>query len=264
MSDATVARTPAPALLRAELLKISTTRMWLGLLIGVVLFVILQVVSSFFGAIASNPQGPQVPGLETDAGVRNLFAGAGASYLFALVLGILGMTQEYRFQTVTGTFLAAPHRLRVVVAKMGAYALAGAAYALVGIVAGYLTAYVLLAFKDHASLSAGTLLAIAGGAVLGSALYAVLGVAVGTLVRNQIAAILGALVFVLLVEALLVAFLPSWGKWLPGGALNGVLQATGINSTAYLPVWGGALLLLAYAAVIGGLAAATTLRRDIS
>ena len=205
-----------------------------------------------------------MPTLDTAAGVRNLFSGAGASYLFALVIGILGMTQEFRFQTVSGAFLAAPRRSPVVVAKMAAYAIIGACYALVGIVVGYLVALLLLLFKDHAPIDGGSLVAIGAGAVLGSALYGILGVAVGALVRNQIAALLGALVWVLLVEALVVAFLPSLGKWLPGGALSSVLQSTGINNATYLPAWGGAVVLLGYAVVIGGFAAATTLRRDVT
>ncbi len=254
-----------PRLLRAELLKVASTRMWVGLLIGAVLYVALQVVSLYFATLTANTGGgPTVPTLRTAEGVRNLFAGAGGAYLFALVVGILGMTQEFRFQTITGAFLAVPRRGRIVAAKMGAYALVGAAYALVGLVVGYLLAVILLAFTDHAPIGLATLGQIAGGAVLGAALYAVLGVAVGTLVRNQIAALLGALVWVLLVEALLVAFLPAVGRWLPGGALSAVLQSTGLGNATYLPVWGGALLLLGYALVLAGAAAATTLRRDVS
>lgn len=264
-TDAVPALARRPALLRAELAKVTTTRMWVGLLIGVLLYVALSVVSSYFSATTAPANGGlSIPTLETEGGVRNVFAAAGAAYLFAIVIGILGMTQEYRFQTVTATFLAAPNRMRVMAAKMSAYAVIGAVYALAGVVVGYLLAAVLLAFTDHAPVDAATLLSIAGGAVLGSALYAVLGVAIGTLVRNQIAAILGTLVFVLLVEGLLIAFLPRVGRWLPGGALNGVLQSTGFNGTSYLPPWGGALLLLGYALVIGAVAAATTLRRDVS
>ncbi len=253
-----------PALLRAELVKVTTTRMWLGLLVAVVLYVLLQVGSLFFAAVTANPQGPTVPTLDTAAGVRNLFGGAGSAYLFALVIGILGMTQEFRFQTVTGAFLASPRRSPVVAAKMAAYAVIGACYALVGITVGYLLALLLLTFKDHAPIEPGSLVTIAAGAALGCALYAILGVAIGALVRNQIAAILGALVWVLLVEALVVAFLPSWGRWLPGGALSSVLQSTGINNATYLPVWGGAAMLVGYALVISAFAAATTLRRDVS
>jgi ABC-type transport system involved in multi-copper enzyme maturation permease subunit len=150
------------------------------------------------------------------------------------------------------------------VAKMAAYGVVGAIYGLVGVVFGYALAFALLPLKNHTDIPWSALWQIAGGAILGCALFAILGVAVGTLVRNQIAAILGILVFVLLVEQIVIGFLPAWGKWLPGGALNGVLQTTGFSGTSYLPVWGGALVLLGYAAVFGLLAALTTQRRDVT
>lgn len=261
---------PAPAPLRhrprlvgAELLKVTSTKMWLGMLGGVLAFIALGIVSSIF---APDPQGSgvTVPRLSTEAGMRNLFASAGAAYVFAIIIGALGMTQEIRHQTLSSTFLAQPHRNRVSAAKMAAYLGVGAFYGLVGVVWGYALAFALLPLKEHADIPVTALWQIAGGAVLGSALFAVLGVAVGTLVRNQIAAILGILVWVLLVERLIVAFLPDVGKWLPGGALDGVLQTTGINNTTYLPVWGAALVLVAYALGFAVVAALTTQRRDIT
>ncbi|MEO6822537.1 MAG: hypothetical protein ABI468_08905 [Candidatus Nanopelagicales bacterium] len=244
----------------------TSTRMWIGLVIAAALYVLLSVGSSFYSGTlaAAGGNGPLPPSLQTAEGVRNVFAAAGTAHLFALMLGILGMTQEFRFQTITSTLLAAPRRGKVVIAKMSGYAIVGAVYAVIGIVLGYLMAFGLLLFSSHAAISAGSLLAIAGGAILGCALYAILGVAVGTLVRNQVAAVVGALVWVVLVEALLVSLLPRVGKWLPGGALQAVLQATGFGNTAFLPVWGGVLLLLAYAAILAALAAATTLRRDVT
>src|SRR4029453_16318954 len=53
----------------------------------------------------------------------------GASVLF-LILGIIGMTQEYRHRTATPTFLAAPRRGHVGVAKLLARAGAAAPFAL--------------------------------------------------------------------------------------------------------------------------------------
>ncbi len=248
-------------LVSAEILKITTTKMWLGMLIGVVLYIGIGVVATIF---APTQPGVDVPTLETADGMRNLFANGGGGYVFAIVIGALGMTQELRHQTLTSMLLAEPRRNRVMVAKMGAYGLVGAFYGLVGIVFGYLLALALLPLKTHADLPTTAMWQIAGGAILGCALFAVLGVAVGTLVRNQIGAILGILVWVLLIEQLVVVFLPKVGKWLPGGALGGVLQATGFNGTTYLPVWGGSLVLIGYAVVFGMLAAATTQRRDVT
>jgi ABC-2 type transport system permease protein len=260
LAPAATAR-PRGHLVSAELLKVTSTRMWLGMLAGAVLYVGIGVAASVF---APETPGVTVPRLSTVEGMRNLFAQAGTAYVFAIVIGTLGMTQELRHQTLTSTLLAAPHRNAVMVAKMAAYALVGAFYGFVCVALGYLTALALLPFKDHADLPASAMWQIAGGAVLGSALFAVLGVAVGALVRNQIAAILGILVWVLLVESLIVQLLPAIGKWLPAGALRGILQATGINDAGYLPVWGATLVLLGWTVLLGGLAAATTQRRDVT
>jgi ABC-2 type transport system permease protein len=266
MSTAVLASPDAPTgprrrLVSAELLKVTSTKMWLGMLIGVVLYIAIGVVATVF---APQQPGVAVPRLATEAGMRNLFAQAGGAYLFAIVIGALGMTQELRHQTLTSTLLAEPHRNSVMVSKMSAYAIIGAIYGAVGVAFGYGLALIVLPFKDHAALPTTAMWQIAGGAILGCALFAVLGVAVGALVRNQIAAILGIIVWVVLIEALLVQLLPKVGKWLPGGALNGILQTTGINDTTYLPVWGGALVLVAYTVVLGGLAALTTNRRDVT
>ena len=252
---------PRPRLVSAEVLKVTSTRMWLWMAVGLVVYVGIGVVATVF---APQQPGVDVPTLETAGGMRNLFANAAGGYVFAIVIGALGMTQELRHQTLSSMLLAEPRRNRVMVAKMATYSFVGAFYGLVGVAFGYGLAFALLPFKTHAPVPTDSLLQIALGAVLGCALFAVLGVAVGTLVRNQIGAILGILVWVLLIEQLVVAFLPRVGKWLPGGALSGVLQTTGFNGATYLPVWGGALVLLGYAGLFAVVAALTTQRRDIT
>lgn len=245
----------------AELLKVTSTKMWLGMLVGVVLFIGIGVAATI---LAPEQPGVPVPRLTTPEGMRNVFAQAGGAYLFAIVIGTLGMTQELRHQTLTSTLLAEPHRNKVMVAKMAAYAVIGAIYGAVGVAFGYLLALALLPLREHADLPLTAMWQIAAGAVIGCALFAVLGVALGALIRNQIAAVLGVIVWVVLVEALLVQLLPRVGKWLPGGALNGILQATGPNNEPYLPVWGASLVLIGWTAVFALIAAATTQRRDVT
>ena len=248
-------------LVSAELLKVTSTKMWLGMLVGVVLFIGIGVAATI---LAPEQPGVVVPRLTTPEGMRNVFAQAGGAYLFAIVIGTMGMTQELRHQTLTSTLLAEPRRNKVMVSKMAAYAIIGGIYGAVGVAFGYLLALALLPLKTHAAIPWTAMWQIAAGSILGCALFAVLGVALGTLIRNQIAAILGVLVWVLIVEALLVSFLPKFGKWLPGGALNGIIQATGPNNTSYLPVWGASLVLIGWTVLFGAIAAATTQRRDVT
>jgi hypothetical protein len=230
-----------------------------GMLIGALAFTALGVVATVF----SSGQ-PGAPALTDPAAVRGVYSSAGSASILVLVLGILGMTTEYRHMTVTSTFLATPRRGRVMVAKMVVHAFLGLVFALACFLLTVALATVLLGLKEHAPIESSVIWQIFGGALLAAAFYGVVGVALGALIRNQIAAILIALVWVLLVEALVVAFLPKVGKWLPGGAANGVLQASSFSGEGYLPVWQAALVLLGYGVVFGVLAARITLRRDIT
>jgi ABC-type transport system involved in multi-copper enzyme maturation permease subunit len=247
------------ALVRSELLKLRSVRMTWGLVAAALVFVALSVVAL---ALASGQRG--APSLSLESTVRSVYASAGSASVVVLVLGIVGMTGEYRHQTITPTFLATPRRGRLLTAKILAHALVGLALAVVCVVLAFLLAAALLTTRTHASISGGTLARVAGGVLLGYAIYAALGVSLGALVRNQVAAIVGALVWVLLVEALLVAFLPAVGRWLPGGALNGVLGAQSLNGGKYLPEWAAALVLLGYGVLFALVAARTTLRRDVT
>ncbi|MEU4287257.1 hypothetical protein AB0E63_03470 [Kribbella sp. NPDC026596] len=95
-------------------------------------------------------------------------------------------------QTATPTFLATPRRGRVVVAKLVTYAVAGLGYAAACTVVLLAVALPWFAAKHVDIVLSGTDLArTLGGVGIEVALYAVLGVAVGRLMRNQIAVIVG-------------------------------------------------------------------------
>jgi ABC-2 type transport system permease protein len=246
-------------LLRSELLKITSTRMGLGMVGTAAGYVVINVVALIF---AAGQQG--VPSLTAATTVRNVYASAGAASPIVLVVGILGMTTEYRFMTVTSTFLVTPRRGRVLTAKLVVHALFGLVIGVVCALVSAVLASTLLTFKTHAPISASTVVQISGGTLLGYALYAVVGVSVGALVRSQIAAILGALLWALVIEALVVAFAPAVGRWLPGGALSATLQATGFNGGRLLPPLAGVAVLLGYTVALAVVATRTTLRQDIT
>ncbi|MGE5719416.1 MAG: ABC transporter permease, partial [Nocardioidaceae bacterium] len=92
------------SLLRAELKKITSTRLWWGLLLGALAFSAIQSVANAVVA-GMDPGGGQgtIPGLESAEAVRSVYPMAmfSGTYIFALVLGITGMTGEYRYQTIT-------------------------------------------------------------------------------------------------------------------------------------------------------------------
>lgn len=254
--------------IRAELAKIRSTRTWIVLLVVMLGYVLLNtIVLLVIDLLPQDGGGGDVPGVPTIAneqGVRNVWASAGGGYVITLILGVLVITTEYRHRTLTSTFLAQPRRIRVVVAKLAAAAAASFVFAALTCAAVAAVAVPVLAARDAYALPAADVVAILAGGILGSTLFGVLGVAVGTLVRNQVAAIVGGLVWLLLGEALLIAFLPSIGKWLPGGAANSLVQATSFQGDALLSPGVAAVVLLGYTAVLVGIAAATTLRRDVT
>jgi ABC-2 type transport system permease protein len=247
-------------LVRAEFTKLATTRLIYGLAAAMAAFAVLTVV---VGVTAAGQQGN--PPLSADSfpmlivGPVTLLPGA------ALLLGILGMAGEFRHQTVTQTFLVTPDRGRVVAAKLVAYPLAGIALALVTLAVTAAVAAGWLAAKGITpSLPpAGALGRMVGVALLGPALCGLVGVGVAALVRNQVAALVGVAVWVLVVEGLLMSLLnapSSWAKWLPSAAAAALTNPGG----AHLSRLGGTLLLAGYALALALIGTRLVVRRDIT
>ena len=259
-------------LVRSELRKVTSTRLWWGMLIGLAFFTAVQAVAvAATSGTAPGAGQPATPGLETAEAVRSIYAGSlfAGSYIFALVLGITGMTGEFRYQTITPTFLVTPRRHRVVVAKMLAHLLVGAGYAvaalLVALVAGGVTMTVRGAGLGYGADGLWRAVALA---VLAVALWTLLGIGIGTLVRNQVAAILLAVAVTFLVEPLATFLLAAVDldavvKWLPTNA-SAALTSPGDAFLDYLDWWAGGLVLIGYAALFGALGLLLSVRRDVS
>lgn len=229
-----------------------------GLLAGSVVFAVLGVVGGILGA-----GDDETFSLETSEGVRNVFGAAAGGTALLAVLGILGVTNEFRHGTIVSTLLVTPDRGRVVQAKLATYALAGIAFAVVGCVVTLAIAVPWLSAKDvDFSLVGSDVVVPLAGAVLAFALYGMLGVGVGTLIHNQVAAIVITLVWMMIIEGLIVALLPSVGRWLPGGALASVIGTANTRGD-YLPMWAGALLLAGYVVLLAVVGTILTTRRDI-
>ena len=250
------------ALVRAELLKLRTVKLPLWLLVTTLLLVLLGVLATVLTAgLEGAPLSREDPELMARA-----VANASGGNIVVLILGILVLTQEFRFGTATSSFLVTPKRGRVLVAKLIAVALVGAVFAVVSAVVAVAVSAVLIPIRDGVVNYDAQVLQVLLGAMLVMVLYGPIGIAVGALVKNQIAAVAGALAFTFIVEQLLIALRPEIGRWTPGGASSAVLQLGDLVTTRgdLLPVWGGVLVLLAYAAVLSAIAARLTLRRDLT
>ncbi len=280
MSGATTTAPPGAAaghhataamLVRSELRKIFSTRLWWGLLLGAIVYTAVQ--SGVTAGFAGVSQGGQAatPGLETAAGIRSVYAQAlfTGSYILAMILGITGMTGEYRYQTITPTFLASPRRGRVVGAKMVAHLLVGAGYGLVALVTALVVGGVVMAARGYGlGYGADRLWPSIVLAVAAVAIWTVLGIGIGTLIRNQVAAILIAVLITFLIEPIVSFALNAVGvggavEWLPTNA-SAALMSPGVTVVHYLAWWAGGLVLIGYAVVLAALGVLISVHRDIS
>ena len=162
--------------------------------------------------------------------------------------------------TATDTVLTTPRRWRVIAAKLGVAATTG-------IVFGALSAGVSIAVANLTYRLEGYTLPLdstegwvtMAGAVLYAALFGALGAATGSLVRNQVAAIVGWLAWLFVVEHIAVGFLPDLGRWLPAAAGQALVRAP---NQELLAQPAAAAVLTAYGAVIMTLAIVSERHRD--
>ncbi len=252
-------------LVRAEWTKLFTTRVWIGLTIGACLFA-GGFAALFTGLAGSEADGgqPGLPAVGTPQYEEVVFSVAANAAVFLLILGIIGMTQEYRHRTATPTFLTTPRRGRVVTAKLLAYAAAAVPIALV-VLAVTVVVVLLYAGARGAAPSLGSEnLRTLGAAGLVLVVYAVIGVGVGALLRNQVGAIVGALVYLYVVEPIIssIGAISGAYKWLPGGAVQAI--TSDFQAPDLLEPWQGGLLLLGYGLLAALLGTFLAVRRDVS
>jgi ABC-type transport system involved in multi-copper enzyme maturation permease subunit len=244
---------------RSELLKLRTTRATAALLLWmvglVVLVVALHVLSFAAATLARHDNQLRIAGLGTTIGA-----------LFGGLLGTLSITGEIRHGTIRPTFLATPRRARVIAAKIVASSVAGIG---IGVIAEALTAAVeaagLAARGIDIEMTAAQYAQLIAGGALAAGLFAVIGVGLGAIVRNQVAAVVGLCVWLLLIEPILLGDLPDAAKFAPGasaGAIAGAIQSQ-IGDALVAPAV-GLLLLAAYAGAATVAGAIATTRRDVT
>ena len=247
-------------LIRAEFLKLRTTQVWFWLLVATIAISALLVVAQ----IAPSD------GVRDASDVPDLFQSAAQADILVFVLGVLGVTTEFRYQTITPTVLQTPSRWSVITAKMITYAVLGVLYALVSVASLLIVALPWLSAKniDVDFGDANVIHSLVGvfGVV---ALYGIVGLGVGALLRNQIVAVVVGIVFLLVLENVIVAIPGVKHAWpfTPGGASAAILHTTGsrdVNGVDMLTTPGGVIVLLLWAFVPAIIGAMFTLNRDIT
>jgi ABC-2 type transport system permease protein len=241
------------AQLRAELLKLQTTRTVLGLALGMIALVLLICLLQGFVTPAGT--------LARESEQRSLIGNGGVAILFTALVGLLSITSEFRFGTIRPTLLFSPRRPQMLAAKLGAALLAGLTLGVVAEgLAFALTRVVLSArgipFVVDGGEAAGTAFGTIGAAVG----WAGLGLGVGAIVRVQVGAIVGLLAWMFIAETLLLGLVPSFGRFMPGPAS----QALGGDTSSHLlDVLPGGLVLAAWVLALAAAGAVLTARRDV-
>jgi ABC-2 type transport system permease protein len=250
------------ALVHAEVLKLRSTRTTVWLLLGTFAMVLITVA---FSTPQAGAEDPPVPLDDPAVLAGTVGTGLLIPQVLVVLFGVLAITQEFRYGTATSTYLVEPRRARVLAAKWLALALSSVVIAAGALVVSLPFAIALIRSRDG-DVTAGAQFwqtMAAGFAVM--AAYAVIGVAIGAVVRHQIAAVVGVMVWMLAVEHIVIASYPTVGQWLPVGATFSVMQldqTNGLDGQLTSASIGG-LILLGYTAVAVALALHTTPKRDV-
>jgi ABC-2 type transport system permease protein len=239
--------------LRSELLKQRSTETTLYLFLAMFGLVALAVTMHVLALGADQ--------LSTRTDQLQVFqVGTRAGMLFAGLAGAIAITAEIRYGTIRPTFLVSPRRGPVLAAKLAVSALVGIVFGLLAEVLMAADAAVAYAARGiENELTVGDYLQLLAGGAGASALWAVAGVGVGALVRNQVGALVGLCAWMFLVESTSESFVPDFGRLLPGGA--GLALA---GNTDELSAAVGTLLLVLYAAALAAAGWRATLRRDVA
>ena len=270
---------------RSELTKQFSTSLWwiLALVLLVYIGSTAGGLAGFFGALAtgavpgSAATGPAVPAELLPPLIYSLATAIG--YIFPLLIGTLLVTNEFRHKTLTPTFLAVPRRGLALSGKVLAGVVMGVVYGALALVATVGPgAGLLAAFGIDPELGSADTWAMLGRIVIAFVLWVLIGIGVGTLVRNQVAAVVGVIAFTQFVEPILrtvAGFVASVGdaaRFLPGAASDALvgssiystLTGTSAQGAAPLEWWAGGLVLLGYAVVLLVLGGLISWRRDVA
>ena len=178
--------------IRSEFLKFFTTRPWWGMAIGI--FVAGGLFAGFFGwaltseASRNRPGAPQ--GDATQIANTVYTSGMGVGYLLLLTIGVLMIGAEYRHKTITSTFLATPKRLQAMLAKVVALLVIGALYGLISIVSSVGVGATVLKLAGHDPFPSSEVFRTMALSLLVLGLWGLIGLGVGILIKNQVAALL--------------------------------------------------------------------------
>ena len=280
-------------LMRSELRKVVTTNTWWLFLLAVLVFTALSFAFNALQAHTYLHQpAPQLPPTVSPDQARQIRADfeartspvvqAAALYtsgqyfglLFVLLFGILVVTNEFFHQTATSTFPVTPKRTMVIAGKLSITVLAAVglcvATMLVSIIAGVIDLRIEGAGTSFGEPAVMRALALN---LLAYAIWAVVGIGFGTLIRNQLAAVIVALALYLVASQVAIGIIQivsllTHAQWVqklavivPSIASQAMISGGDIPGNP--PQWLGAVVLIGYGVVAGTIGTLLTRSRDV-
>jgi ABC-2 type transport system permease protein len=236
------------AQMRAELLKIRSTRTTIALILAMIALTLLLTLLT---GLLTHPAG--LAGTEDQRELLSLSSIAG---VFSALAGVLLVTSEYRFGTIRPTILFNPARSHVLAAKAAAGALAGLVFGALGVAIGWAVGYAILSGRGiPVVLSSGDILLLTLGGIAGAALWGAIGAGLGAIIHNQVGAVITLLAWGLVVDNLLFGLAPSVGRFMPDRASDALM---GLRVQHLLSPGAGAITLIAWAVTLAVLGIAVS------
>lgn len=248
-------------LIGAELFKLRTTRLYVGLLAAASGLVVVVTALHFLlaGDASLTIQGA-ADTITSEADLRSVLDVSGVAVLFTLILGATAIAGEDRHHTIASTFLLTPARSRVVAGKVAGYAIAGVVFGVVVEAAAVAVAFGWLAATGVPIPFGSTVAAGLALTPVATGLAAGFGVGIGAAVPNQLGAVLAGIGWVMVVEQMLGGLLPEVARWLPFGGAGAAIT----GQHPQLGTAGGVGLFSVYLLVMVAVGMQVTRRRDIA
>ncbi|MGI9613923.1 MAG: hypothetical protein ACR2QO_13520 [Acidimicrobiales bacterium] len=225
-------------LTRAELRKLTSTKMPLAFLAVLAVIAAINAVAVIWGTDFDGSK----TFISTEADQQSLMAFAANALMIAGLFGAIAVAREYGHHTVVPTFLASPKRHRAVLAQLSAVAIGGAVVGLVGAALTVLAVILSLPTTEFGFLvSIGHVAQVIAASGFAGAAGAVLGAGIGAVVRNVGGAVTGAVLALVIAPPLIVQLASGAASWMPStlagvasGVANDVSQAAAL---AALLLW---------------------------
>ena len=285
--------------INSELMKLRTTKTWWLIGLFALLFTGLALlINSFQAHYDLHPPSGEAPSnmpadqrAEYDARqaeaqsaatllrvASNLYtSGQFIGVLLIMLLGVVIVTNEFHHQTATTTFLTTPHRTTVIIAKLVAGMLFAFGCWLVTTAVNLVVGALFLQSQGRSTAigqwdtTRSMLLNLAAYAV-----WAVLGISLGVLIRSQIGAVvtatllyvagfLGTIIIFNLVHEYLIK--KDWvltAQVIVPSIASQIMTTSGRTFDHAPPQWVGAVVLIGYGVVFGVIGTLITRKRDIS